>query len=268
MLEFLLSIDPIALRVGPLEIRWYGLAYLAGILLGLNYSKWIIANYQKKNNLSISINNIDEIFIWIVLGIIFGARIGYLIFYNPISLISNPLNIFALWQGGMSFHGGATGVILAIIFYSYVKKISFFQLGDVICSVVPIGLFFGRLANYINSELWGKVTTVSWGVIFPNAGNLPRLPSQLYEAILEGLVILLILFIMIKKNLLKYNGFISGSFLFLYSVFRIFVENFREPDSHIGYLYNNITLGMILSVPFMIAGIYIMIYAIKTDGKN
>ena len=268
MLEFLLSIDPIALRIGPLEIRWYGLAYLAGILLGLYYAKWIIANYKKKNNLSISINNIDEIFIWIVFGIIFGARIGYLIFYNPTSLTSNPLNIFALWQGGMSFHGGAAGVILAIIFYSYVKKISFFQLGDVIRSVVPIGLFFGRLANYINSELWGKVTTVSWGVIFPNAGNLPRHPSQLYEAILEGLVILLILFIMIKKNLLKYNGFISGSFLFLYSVFRIFVENFREPDSHIGYLYNNITLGMILSVPFMIAGICIMFYAIKTDGKN
>ena len=151
MLEFLLSIDPIALKVGPLEIRWYGLAYLAGILLGLYYAKWIIANYKKKNNLSISINNIDEIFIWIVFGIIFGARIGYLIFYNPTSLISNPLNIFALWQGGMSFHGGAAGVILAIIFYSYVKKISFFQLGDVICSVVPIGLFFGRLANYINS---------------------------------------------------------------------------------------------------------------------
>ena len=168
------------------------------------------------------------------LGIIFGAKIGYLVFYNPSSLLQNPLNIFALWQGGMSFHGGAAGVILAIIIYSLAKKISLLQLGDIICSVVPIGLFFGRVANYINSELWGKITTVSWGVVFPNAGDLPRHPSQLYEAILEGLVILLILFIMIKKNLLNYKGLISGSFLFLYGLFRVFVENFREPDLHIG----------------------------------
>ena len=268
MLEFLLSIDPIALKIGPLEVRWYGLAYLAGILLGLKYAKWIISNHKEKNTLSISISNIDEIFIWVVVGIIFGAKIGYLVFYNPSSLLENPLNIFALWQGGMSFHGGATGVILAIIIYSLAKKISLLELGDIICSVVPIGLFFGRIANYVNSELWGKVTTVSWGVVFPNAGNLPRHPSQLYEAILEGLVIFLILFIMIKKNLLNYNGFISGSFLFLYGLFRIFVENFREPDLHIGYIYNLVTMGMILSFPFMVAGMCIMFYAIKTNGKN
>ena len=168
----------------------------------------------------------------------------------------------------MSFHGGAAGVILAIIIYSSAKKISLLQLGDIICSVVPIGLFFGRLANYINSELWGKITTVSWGVIFPNAGNLPRHPSQLYEAILEGLVIFLILFIMIKKNLLYYKGLISGSFLFLYGLFRIFVENFREPDLHIGYIYDFVTMGMILSFPFMVAGMCVMFYAIKTNGKN
>ena len=263
-----LSIDMIAFKIGPLEVRWYGLAYLAGILLGLQYAKWIIRNYKEKNKISVSINNIDEIFIWVVIGIIFGAKIGYLVFYNPSSLLQNPLNIFAIWQGGMSFHGGATGVILAIIIYSLAKKISLFELGDIICSVVPIGLFFGRVANYINSELWGKVTEVSWGVVFPNAGNLPRHPSQLYEAFLEGLVIFLILFIMIKKNLLNYSGFISGSFLFLYGLFRIFVENFREPDLHIGYIYNFVTMGMILSFPFMIAGMCIMFYAIKTNGKN
>ena len=268
MLEFLLSIDPIAFKIGPLEVRWYGLAYLAGMLLGLQYAKWIIENHKEKNKLSISISNIDEIFIWVVLGIIFGAKIGYLIFYNPSSLLQNPLIIFALWQGGMSFHGGAIGVILAIIIYSLAKKISLLELGDIICSVVPIGLFFGRIANYINSELWGKVTTVSWGVVFPNAGNLPRHPSQLYEAILEGLVIFLILFIMIKKNLLNYKGFISGSFLFLYGLFRIFVENFREPDLHIGYIYNFVTMGMILSFPFMIAGMCLMFYAIKINGKD
>ena len=268
MLEFLLSIDPIAFKIGPLEVRWYGLAYLAGILLGLQYAKWIIRSHKEKNKLSISISNIDEIFKCVVFGIIFGAKIGYLVFYNPSSLLQNPLNIFALWQGGMSFHGGAAGVILAIIIYSLTKKISLLELGDIICSVVPIGLFFGRVANYINSELWGKVTTVSWGIVFPNAGNLPRHPSQLYEAILEGLVIFLILFIMIKKNLLNYKGFISGSFLFLYGLFRIFVENFREPDLHIGYIYNVVTMGMILSFPFMIAGMCLMFYAIKINGKN
>lgn len=265
VLEFLLSIDPVALRIGPLEVRWYGLAYLAGILLGLYYAKWIIKNYYEKNKLPLSTENIDEIFIWIVIGIVFGAKVGYILFYN-FNALNNPLNLIAIWKGGMSFHGGAAGVIIAIICYSFIKKISLLQLGDVICAVVPIGLFFGRIANFINSELWGRVTSVSWGVIFPNAGNLPRHPSQLYEAILEGLILLLVLFIMIKSNLLKYKGLISGTFLFLYAFFRITVENFREPDLHIGYIYNFLTVGMILSFPFMFAGLCLIFYALRKNG--
>ena len=262
MLEFLLSIDPIAFKIGPLEVRWYGLAYLAGMLLGLQYAKWIISNHKEKNKLSISIINIDEIFIWVVVGIIFGAKIGYLVFYSPSSLLQNPLIIFALWQGGMSFHGGAIGVILAIIIYSFAKKISLLELGDIICSVVPIGLFFGRIANYINSELWGKVTTVSWGVVFPNAGNLPRHPSQLYEAILEGILLFLILNLLLRYK--NYSGFISGIFLTFYAIFRSLIEFNRVPDSHIGYLFLDwVTMGQLLCLPMLILGLFLISYSKK-----
>lgn len=268
MLEFLLNIDPVAFSIGPLEVRWYGLAYLAGMLLGLSYAKWIVKRVFITDENSITIEHLDEIFIWIVLGIIFGARIGYIIFYQPSLVLTNPLSLLTIWQGGMSFHGGAIGVILALVFFSIIKRISLLQLGDVVCSVVPIGLFFGRVANFINSELWGKTTLMPWGIIFSNAGPFPRHPSQLYEAILEGIVILIFLFILIKKDFLKYKGFISGSFLFLYAVFRIFIENFREPDAHIGYIYNFITMGMILSIPLLITGLILIIYSIKINGQN
>ena len=268
MLEILLNADPVAFSIGPLEVRWYGLAYLAGMLLGLSYAKWIVRRIFITDKTSITTQHLDEIFIWIVLGIIFGARIGYIIFYQPSLILINPLSLIAIWEGGMSFHGGAIGVILALIFFSKIKRISLLQLGDVVCSVVPIGLFFGRLANFINSELWGKTTSMPWGVIFTNAGPTPRHPSQLYEAALEGILILIILFILIKKDYLKYKGFISGSFLFLYAAFRIFIENFREPDAHIGYIYNFITMGMILSIPLLIAGLILIIYSIRVNGKN
>ena len=258
------EIDPVAFSLGSLKVHWYGMTYLFALAFA-----WRLALHRSKNNWSpISTEKVDDLIFYGTMGVFLGGRIGYTVFYNWELVLHDPSWVFRVWEGGMSFHGGATGVILAIIIYSFAKKISLLELGDIICSVVPIGLFFGRIANYINSELWGKVTTVYWGVVFPNAGNLPRHPSQLYEAILEGLLIFLILFIMIKKNLLNYNGFISGSFLFLYGLFRIFVENFREPDLHIGYIYNFLTMGMILSFPFMIAGMCIMFYAIKINGKN
>ena len=203
MLEFLLSIDPVAFKIGPLEVRWYGLAYLAGILLGLNYAKWIIRNYKEKNKLSISTNNIDEIFIWVVLGIIFGAKIGYLIFYNPSSLIQNPLNIFAIWQGGMSFHGGLLGIIIGTIIFSKKNNFDKLVLLDVVSCVAPVGIFFGRLANFINAELYGKPTDVPWAVIFPLVDNQGRHPSQIYEALLEGALLFFILNLIIKKRLTK-----------------------------------------------------------------
>ena len=265
MKNYILDINPIAFSVGPINIYWYGLAYMAGMVLGLFYALKIVETKKENCNLLITKKNIDEIFIWIVFGIIFGARFGYVIFYNFDFYFNNPLLILSLWEGGMSFHGGALGVIIAIISYSKYHKIPILETGDVVCAVVPIGLFFGRIANFINGELWGKETNLSWGVIFPNAGINPRHPSQLYEAGLEGLALFIILFALVFSNGLKKRGLISGTFLFFYSFSRILVENFREPDFHIGYIFLNITMGMILSLPFLIAGLILIFQSLKNE---
>ena len=265
MKNYILDINPIAFSVGPINIYWYGLAYMAGMVLGLFYALKIVEAKKENCNLLITKKNIDEIFIWIVFGIIFGARFGYVIFYNFDFYLNNPLLILSLWEGGMSFHGGALGVIIAIISYSKYHKIPILETGDIVCAVVPIGLFFGRITNFINGELWGKETNLSWGVIFPNAGSNPRHPSQLYEAGLEGLALFIILFALVLSNGLKKRGLISGTFLFFYSFSRILVENFREPDLHIGYIFLNITMGMILSVPFLIAGLILIFQSLKNE---
>lgn len=265
MKNYILDINPIAFSVGPINIYWYGLAYMAGMVLGLFYALKIVEAKKENCNLLITKKNIDEIFIWIVFGIIFGARFGYVIFYNFDFYLNNPILILSLWEGGMSFHGGALGVIIAIISYSKYNKIPVLETGDVVCAVVPIGLFFGRIANFINGELWGKETNLSWGVIFPNAGISPRHPSQLYEAGLEGLALFIILFAIVFSNGLNKRGLISGTFLFFYSFSRILVENFREPDLHIGYIFLNITMGMILSVPFLIAGLILIFQSLKNE---
>jgi len=265
MKNYILDINPIAFSVGPINIYWYGLAYMAGMVLGLFYALKIVEAKKENCNLLITKKNIDEIFIWIVFGIIFGARFGYVIFYNFDFYLNNPILILSLWEGGMSFHGGALGVIIAIISYSKYNKIPVLETGDVVCAVVPIGLFFGRIANFINGELWGKETNLSWGVIFPNAGINPRHPSQLYEAGLEGLALFIILFAIVFSNGLNKRGLISGTFLFFYSFSRILVENFREPDLHIGYIFLNITMGMILSVPFLIAGLILIFQSLKNE---
>ena len=262
MLDTILNIDPVAFSLGPIEIRWYGLAYLAGMLLGLFYAKWIVRKFYISNTQNITTQNIDEIFFWIVLGIIFGARIGYVVFYDPSLILVNPLNVVAIWKGGMSFHGGALGVILAIFFYARLNKISIFSLGDIVCSVVPIGLFFGRIANFINSELWGTITSKPWGVVFSNAGPLPRHPSQLYEAFFEGILLLVILNTLLRKGFLNNSGFISGVFLSLYALFRIIIERFREPDAHIGYIFEYFTIGTLLSIP-MLSGIIIVYFSLR-----
>lgn len=265
MENYILDINPIAFSIGPINVYWYGLAYMAGMVLGLFYALKIIEKKKEACKLLITKRNIDEIFIWIVFGIIFGARLGYVIFYNFDFYINNPLLILSLWEGGMSFHGGAIGVIVAIISYSKYYRIPVLETGDVICAVVPIGLFFGRIANFINGELWGKETNFSWGVIFPNAGINPRHPSQLYEAGLEGLILFIILLVMVFNNGLKKKGLISGTFLFFYSFSRIIIENLREPDSHIGYIIPNITMGMILSLPFLAAGLILIFRSIKNE---
>ena len=265
MKNYILDINPIAFSVGPINIYWYGLAYMAGMVLGLFYALKIVDAKKENCNLLITKKNIDEIFIWIVFGIIFGARFGYVIFYNFDFYLNNPLLILSLWEGGMSFHGGALGVIIAIISYSKYHKIPILETGDIVCAVVPIGLFFGRITNFINGELWGKETNLSWGVIFPNAGSNPRHPSQLYEAGLEGLALFIILFALVFSNGLKKRGLISGTFLFFYSFSRILIENFREPDLHIGYIFLNITMGMILSLPFLIAGLILIFQSLKNE---
>ena len=265
MKNYILDINPIAFSVGPINVYWYGLAYMAGMVLGLFYALKIVEAKKENCNLLITKKNIDEIFIWIVFGIIFGARFGYVIFYNFDFYLNNPLLILSLWEGGMSFHGGALGVIIAIISYSKYHKIPILETGDVVCAVVPIGLFFGRIANFINGELWGKETNLSWGVIFPNAGINPRHPSQLYEAGLEGLALFIVLCVLVFSNGLKKRGLISGTFLFFYSLSRILVENFREPDFHIGYIFLNITMGMILSLPFLIAGLILIFQSLKNE---
>ena len=265
MENYILDINPIAFSIGPINVYWYGLAYMAGMVLGLFYALKIVEAKKENCNLLITKKNIDEIFIWIVFGIIFGARFGYVIFYNFDFYLNNPILILSLWEGGMSFHGGALGVIIAIISYSKYNKIPVLETGDVVCAVVPIGLFFGRIANFINGELWGKETNLSWGVIFPNAGINPRHPSQLYEAGLEGLALFIILFAIVFSNGLNKRGLISGTFLFFYSFSRILVENFREPDLHIGYIFLNITMGMILSVPFLIAGLILIFQSLKNE---
>jgi len=233
--------------------------YIFGITLGWFLCKRIFIKDVKLNE------KFDDYITYLIFGIILGGRLGYVIFYNFDFYINNPLLILSLWEGGMSFHGGAIGVILAIIAYSKYYRIPVLETGDVICAVVPIGLFFGRIANFINGELWGKETNFSWGVIFPNAGINPRHPSQLYEAGLEGLILFIILLVMVFNNGLKKKGLISGTFLFFYSFSRIIIENFREPDSHIGYIIPNITMGMILSLPFLVAGLILIFRSIKNE---
>ena len=196
------------------------------------------------------------------MGIILGGRLGYVIFYNFGYYSENIFEIFKLWQGGMSFHGGLLGVIISIFIFSKKIKVNFFKFSDIVACVAPIGIFFGRLANFINSELWGTITSKPWGVVFSNAGPLPRHPSQLYEAFFEGILLLVILNTLLRKGFLNNSGFISGVFLSLYALFRIIIERFREPDAHIGYIFEYFTMGTLLSIP-MLSGIIIVYFSLR-----
>ncbi len=252
------EINPVILSIGGIKITWYALSYITGILIGEFYAKKII----KHSNLNITIKNINDSIIWVIIGIILGGRIGYVLFYNLNKYISNPFDILKTYQGGMSFHGGLIGVIIAIIIFSYTKKIRFILIMDLFSIVAPIGLFLGRIANFINTELYGRVTGVAWAVIFPNSDLLPRHPSQLYEAFFEGIILLAVLsYCGLKlKWLEKKQGYLSGLFLILYSVFRIIIEFFREADIQIGFIADNFTLGQILSLPMIMLGIYFFKY--------
>ena len=262
MLEFP-NINPIAIDLGIVQIRWYAISYIVGILLS-----WaLILKIIKFKSIDIDNKVISELISNSMIGIIIGGRLGYVIFYNPGYFLNNLIEIFKLWNGGMSFHGGFIGVMIAVIYTSKISKIPIMLLADLIAIVSPIGLFFGRLANFINGELYGRVTNHSFGMIFPNGGNLLRHPSQLYEAFFEGLFLFAIMLLFISlTNVLNKKGFMTALFISCYGFFRFCIEFFREPDIHIGLLYFNFSLGQLLSLPMIIIGLYFMIVITKKNN--
>lgn len=250
------AIDPIAISIGPFAIRWYALAYIAGILLGWLFARAIIRSERLWGGPApMTVTDFDDFVLWVTLGIILGGRIGYVLFYNPAYFAAHPLEILRLWQGGMSFHGGFTGVVVAVILFARSRSISILSLGDVASAVGPIGLFLGRIANFVNGELWGRPSDVPWAMVFPGAGPLPRHPSQLYEATLEGLLLLAILLVLVRAGALRRPGLIIGVFAVGYGVFRSFAELFREPDPQLGFLWGGLTMGMLLSIPLILVGL-------------
>ncbi|WP_047308743.1 prolipoprotein diacylglyceryl transferase [Rhodopseudomonas palustris] len=254
--------DPVAVAIGPFAIRWYALAYIAGIVVGWLYARILIKRQRLWGGPSpISLEAFDDFILWITIGIILGGRAGYVLFYNLDFFVRHPAEIFELWKGGMSFHGGFIGCVLAVVLFGWKRKVPILSLGDITCAVGPIGLFLGRIANFINGELWGRPAdaSVPWAMVFPNAGPLPRHPSQLYEAGLEGIALFIVLAVMIRAGALKRPGLIIGAFLAFYGLARITGEFFREPDPQLGFLWGGMTMGMLLSVPMVIVGIAVMI---------
>ena len=259
MIEFP-NINPIALDLGLLQIRWYAISYVTGILL----SWFLILKIIKIKKINIDNQTISELISNCIIGIIVGGRLGYVIFYNYEYFSNNFLEIFKVWNGGMSFHGGLIGVIIAVIYTSKRTKTSLMLLADLVAIVSPVGIFFGRIANFINGELYGRVTTHPFGIIFPNGGNIPRHPSQLYEAFFEGFLLFLILLIFLQfKKIIKSSGILAGCFISIYGFFRFFIEFFREPDNHIGLLYLDLSMGQFLCLPMILIGVFFIIFSYK-----
>ncbi|MEP3439652.1 MAG: prolipoprotein diacylglyceryl transferase [Hoeflea sp.] len=256
------DIDPVIFSIGPLHIRWYGLAYVTGILLGWRYARRLVETGRlwPQGNSRISALDIDDFLMWATIGIVAGGRIGYILFYDLSAVAANPVRALEIWNGGMSFHGGLLGTLVAMIVFARSRKIPLFRLFDVVCAVVPVGLFFGRLANFINSELWGKLSDAPWAVVFPTGGPFPRHPTQLYEAGLEGLLLLTVLaWLIYRHHALKLPGLVAGCFVSGYALARILVEFYREPDVQIGYLAGGwLTMGMVLSLPMLAVGIWVI----------
>ena len=262
------NFDPVLIDLGIFQIRWYSLSYILGILIGWMYANKIIksTSNNKYNFNQVTTKHFDDLIIYLIIGIIIGGRLGYIILYNFDYYTQNLLEIFKLWKGGMSFHGGLIGLIISTVLFSRKKDINFFKFLDIISCVAPIGIFLGRIANFINGELYGKVTVLPWGVIFPNVGNTPRHPSQIYEAMLEGIILFLIInYLALKKELLYKTGYVSAIFLIFYSIFSIFSESFREPDIQLGLLFNYFSMGTILSLLTITFGLFIILFIKKNE---
>lgn len=257
------KIDPVFFRLGMFEFRWYGLMYV----LSFFAAYFLIRAGAKRKNVPLTSDDFSDLIFYLALGVILGGRIGYVLFYNLSYYMDQPLKVFAIWEGGMSFHGGLLGTILAAVYFTRKKKIGFLTLTDLCVPVVPIGLGLGRLGNFINGELYGRVTTLQWGMVFPGGGNLPRHPSQLYEAFLEGPVLFAILWLLQRKKNLPV-GIIFWSFISLYGAFRFIVEFTREPDSQIGYLLGIFSMGQLLSFPMILLGIVMIWLSYRRRGKD
>jgi phosphatidylglycerol:prolipoprotein diacylglycerol transferase len=258
------AFDPVAVQIGPLAVRWYALAYLSGIVFGW----WLARRYVRSETLwggkpPLTPGDIDDLIVWVTLGIVAGGRLGFVLFYNPAYYLQHPLEAFALWQGGMAFHGGLAGAALAALLFARARQLPALSLMDVCCAVAPIGLLLGRIANFIKPELWGRPTDVPWGIVFPGAGPEPRHPSQLYEAALEGLLLFLVLQAVVVFGGLRRPGLVGGIFLVGYALARIVAEQFRMPDEQIGFLAGGLTMGAILSVPMLLIGAGLILYALR-----
>ncbi len=261
------AFDPVLISFGPIAIRWYALAYIVGILLGWLYARTLlkIDRLWAGSTPPMKVEDFDDFVLWVTLGIILGGRTGYVLFYNLQYFVENPLEIFQLWKGGMSFHGGFLGCLLVVVLFARFRNISILSLGDLTCAAGTIGLFLGRIANFINGELWGRPSDVPWAMVFPNGGPEPRHPSQLYEATLEGLVLFTILALLIRAGALKRPGLIIGVFAVGYAIARSVCELFREPDAQLGFLWGGLTMGILLSVPLMLIGIGFIVVALRNQ---
>ena len=257
------AIDPVAISVGPLQVRWYGLAYAAGFICAFFLMKY----FAKRWKTGLTLDDMLTIMIYAIVGVVLGGRLGYCLFYGQGYYFAHPLEILSLWDGGMSFHGGFIGILVGGLFAARSVKTTFFTIADLGAIGAPLGFGLGRLANFVNGELWGRVTTSSWGIVFVDAGPLPRIPSQLIEAVLEGLLLFVIMIVLAMKKPPFKRGTLVGVLTILYGCFRIFSEFFREPDASIGFLSGGwLTMGMLLSVPMVVGGFALIVWAHRQEN--
>ncbi|WP_299397178.1 prolipoprotein diacylglyceryl transferase [Pelagibius sp.] len=258
------NFDPVAVSIWIFDVRWYALAYIAGLILAWLYCRWMTKLPPNR----LKPVDFDDFLLWATLGVVLGGRLGYVLFYKPGYYLQNPLEILIIWQGGMSFHGGMLGVLAAILLFTRSRGVSYFTLSDIVGAATPIGLLLGRVANFINGELFGRAAdpeAVPWAMIFPHpeAGPIARHPSQLYEALLEGLLLFIVLYLMVRRGALQRTGLISGVFMMGYAVTRSVAEIYREPDAFLGFIVQGITMGQVLSLPMFLVGLLVTVWALR-----